>query len=70
VTSFVYEEWSAAGSHQAMISEKQIAFFQITRKVFDPYEESSELLFARKFSDDSLALPFRIDQMVARKGDC
>jgi hypothetical protein len=67
--NLVYEDWSAAGSHPAMISDKHIALFESHKKVLDLYEGPSELLFARKFSDDNLAALSRIDQMVARKSD-
>jgi Core-2/I-Branching enzyme len=68
--NLVYEDWSVAGSHPALISDKHIAFFESNKEVFDLYEGPSELLFARKFSDDALELLSRIDQMVARKDDC
>jgi len=65
--NLTYEDWSARGSHPEMISERHIAFFESQEKVFDVAEGSAELLFARKFSDDNLALLSRIDQMVVRK---
>ena len=67
--NLVYEDWSAAGSHPAMIGEKHITFFEAHEKVFDLYEGPSELLFARKFSDDNLSLLSRLDRLAVRKGN-
>lgn len=65
--NLVYEDWSEGGLHPQMISERHLAFFEANEKVFDLYEGPSELLFARKFSDDSVALLDRLDQMAAQK---
>jgi hypothetical protein len=67
--NLVYEDWSARGAHPAIITAKHLDHFEKKEKVFDLYEGPSELLFARKFSDDSLALFSRIDRMAKQKGD-
>jgi core-2/I-Branching enzyme len=66
-----YEDWSVPGGHPAMINGKHVAFFEAQEKVCvnDVYGPG-ELLFARKFSDDSLDLLQRIDDMIERKEKC
>ncbi len=66
--SLMYDDWSAGSLHPAMISSKHLTLFEAHEKVslndaFGP----GELLFARKFSDDSLELLQRIDEMINRK---
>lgn len=66
--NLVYTDWSAGGSHPALIDEKHISFFAAHKKVsvnsvFGP----GEALFARKFSDDRLDLLDKIDAMILRK---
>jgi hypothetical protein len=60
--NLVYEDWSARGSHPAMIDEQHIASFAAQEKVAlqDAYG-SGEVLFARKFSDDNLDMVRRIE---------
>jgi len=62
-----YTDWSANGAHPAMINDQQVAFFEAQQKIHlrDIYG-SGEVLFARKFSDDSLDLLQRIDSMIKR----
>ncbi len=67
--NLVYEDWSARGSRPEMITEKHIEFFELQEKIFNQFEGPSELLFARKFSDDSLGLLSKIDKMAAQKCD-
>jgi hypothetical protein len=63
--NLVYEDWSARGSHPAMINEKHIAFLATQEKVnlSDAYG-SGELLFARKFSDDNLDMVRKIEETM------
>lgn len=67
--NLIYEDWSARGAHPAMINEKHLAAFEGQEKVClsDVYG-SGELLFARKFSDESMALLKRMDEMISSKG--
>lgn len=67
--NLVYEDWSQGGSRPEIIGERHLSFFESRINIVDPQEGSSELLFARKFSDEDFALLPRVDQMVARKGD-
>jgi hypothetical protein len=66
--NLLYEDWSTGGASPAVISDRHVALFESQQKVClsDAYG-SGELLFARKFSDDSLNLLQRIDDMIARK---
>jgi Core-2/I-Branching enzyme len=66
--NLLYEDWSVQGGHPAMINGTHVAFFEAQEKVCvsDVYGPG-ELLFARKFSDDSLDLLQRIDDMIERK---
>lgn len=66
--NLVYEDWSVGASHPAQINERHIVYFESREKVEDLSEGPSELLFARKFSDDRLDLLDRIDAMIERKG--
>jgi hypothetical protein len=66
--SLTYDDWSVGSLHPAMISDEHLNFFGAQEKVslndaFGP----GELLFARKFSDDSLEFVRRIDEMIRRK---
>jgi hypothetical protein len=66
--SLVYTDWSAEDSHPATINDRHLAFFDAQEKVpLNDVYGSGEALFARKFSDDNLALPERIDEMISRK---
>jgi hypothetical protein len=66
--SLVFEEWLRGASHPVMISEKHISQFEAQEQVTqNDVHGSGELLFARKFSDDSLGLAKRIDDMIQRK---
>jgi hypothetical protein len=66
-----YEDWSLGGGHPAMIGGKHIELFEAQEKVYvDDVYGPGELLFARKFSDESLDLLQRIDEMIERKEKC
>lgn len=63
--SLVYEDWSAGGSHPAMIKAEHISRFEKAEKVErDDVFGSGEVLFARKFSDDTIDLANRIDAKI------
>jgi len=66
--SLMYDDWSAGAPHPEMISDKHVAFFEAHENVglndaFGP----GELLFARKFSDESAKLVARINKMMTLK---
>jgi hypothetical protein len=66
--SFLYEDWGAGGKHPTMINDHHVALFEAQEKVcLSDVWGSGEVLFARKFSDDNLALLERIDEMILRK---
>jgi hypothetical protein len=65
--NLVYEDWSEGGSHPKLIAEEHIAQFESRDRMFDLSEGPSELLFARKFSDDNIERVDRVDLMIARK---
>ena len=66
---FVYADWSdSAGDHPALLTERQIGFFEQQEKVWiDDEWGAGEMLFARKFSDERLDLVDRVDEMIRRK---
>jgi hypothetical protein len=66
--NILYRDWSMGGPHPAMIAEKHVTYFEAAEKVIltDAFG-TGEVLFARKFGDDNLALVERIDEMVAKK---
>lgn len=65
--NLLYEDWSTQGAHPAMVNGQHISFFEGQDKVHGNGLDDEELLFARKFSDDSLELLHRIDDMIERK---
>ena len=66
--SLVFEEWSRGASRPPMIGEKHVSQFEAQEHVtVNDVHGPGELLFARKFSDDSLGLTRRIDEMIDRK---
>lgn len=66
--NLLYEDWSTQAAHPAMINDQHIAFFEAHEKVsVSDLFGDGEFLFARKFSDDSLALLDRIDDMIKGK---
>jgi len=66
--NLLYEDWSIPGGHPAMIASRHLTFFESLDevRVSDLYSPG-ELLFARKFSDDTLDLVQRLDDMINRK---
>jgi hypothetical protein len=70
--NLVYTDWSRSiGDHPAMLNEEHVKFFEAQEKVWVEDEwGAGEMLFARKFSDDSLDLLQRIDDMIDRKEKC
>lgn len=65
-----YEEWLPVGpqTHPEMISAKHVKWFESQNEVsVQDLHGPGELLFARKFSDDSLSLVDRIAAMIMRK---
>lgn len=66
--NLVYVNWPGGGNHPAMITDKDVTFFEAQQNVWIEDEwGSGEALFARKFSDDRLDLLDRIDEMIRRK---
>jgi hypothetical protein len=66
--NLVFEDWSAGGGHPAMINETHLRFFDSQDKVcVHDLHGPGELLFARKFSDETLGLTKKIDEMINRK---
>ncbi len=66
--NLLYEDWSAQGAHPEMISEKHCGFFESHAQVsIDDGFGEGELLFARKFSDQTLAQLDRMDAMIEQK---
>ncbi len=66
--NLVYEDWSMAVGHPAMLSEEHLAFFEARDKVFvEDLHGSGEVLFARKLSDESLGTVERLKVMIDRK---
>ena len=66
--NLLYRDWSAGGPHPAMISERHVEQFEKSDKIiFTDAFGSGEVLFARKFDDDSLHLVDRLDAMISKK---
>lgn len=66
--NLVYEDWSTRGAHPALINEQHVVLFEAQDRVcLDDVYGAGEVLFARKFSDDSLDLLKRMDDMIQRK---
>lgn len=66
--SLVYADWSAEGSHPEMMNQQHIELFVSQEKIlFNDAYGSGEALFARKFSDDDIALLERIDEIILSK---
>lgn len=65
VRNLTYADWSAGGSSPAVIEDRHIAFLNSTPSFLhdDVYGEG-EMLFARKFPDDSEALLARLTSSV------
>ena len=69
VRNLTYADWSAGGPSPAYITEKHLDFFQVTSSFpsSDVYGVG-EMLFARKFSDDSEELVSRLDNLINERG--
>jgi hypothetical protein len=68
VRSLTYTDWSARGPSPAYITEKHLAFFQTTSSYPpDDLFGGGEMLFARKFSDESGDLVARLDDQIREK---
>jgi hypothetical protein len=66
--NLVFEDWFRCNGHPAMINEKHLLLFHSEDKVSVPdLHGTGEYLFARKFSDESLSLTEKIDEMIKRK---
>jgi glycosyltransferase involved in cell wall biosynthesis len=66
--SLAYRDWPEPGHHPAMLDDTHVSFFEEQEKIcvedqFGP----GEVLFARKFSDESTDLLERIDAMIMRQ---
>jgi hypothetical protein len=68
--NLTYTDWSTGGSNPATIEHRHIRFFKDQREIMarNVYGEG-ELLFARKFPDESQQLVERIDEMIRRKDE-
>jgi hypothetical protein len=68
--NLLYEDWTKQGAHPEMIGEPHIAEFEAREivEINDGFGKG-ELLFARKFSDETVSLLDRIDTMIRRKED-
>ncbi len=73
--SLLYTDWgSTNGNHPLMLNEVHVRFFEEKEKVLiEDQFGSSEVLFARKFSDSNLRVIDLVDAMIKRKegrGQC
>lgn len=65
--SLLYRDWPHGGHHPMTLGDEHIRFFEEQEKVWvEDQFGSGEVLFARKFSDDTLGLVDRIDEMIER----
>ena len=64
VRNLTYADWSAGGRSPAYISEKHLAFFESLAFHTDGVYGNGEMLFARKFTDDSRKLVAMIDDKI------
>jgi hypothetical protein len=66
--SLCYRDYPQNASHPALIMEKHVRFFESQERAFVEDEWGpGEILFARKFSDQTLHIVDRIDEMISRK---
>jgi hypothetical protein len=66
--NLVYADWSARGSHPAYITERHLAVFQSTSLfASDAVFGSGEMLFARKFSDESESLVAMLENQIRER---
>jgi len=64
----MYDDWLTVGAnpaHPAYIGEEHLRYFAKSRRImFEDVFGSGEMLFARKFSDDNLAVVRRVEEMI------
>lgn len=66
--NLLFEDWSAAGSRPEIMTENHIAFFQSQEAVIlNDVFGAGEVLFARKYSDENLALVDLVDKVIKSK---
>jgi hypothetical protein len=66
--SLLYRYWPKASAHPEMLTSEHLAFFEGQQKIrVEDQFGAGEVLFARKFSDESLDLIDRLDAMIVRK---
>lgn len=64
----MFDDWMSQGAHPELINEAHIKMFETNEKViFVDMYGSGEMLFARKFSDDNLAIIEQVHQMISKK---
>jgi hypothetical protein len=65
--SLLYREYPPYSPHPALLTDKHVQFFDSQERVWVEDEwGSGEVLFARKFSDQTLNVIDRIDEMIRR----
>ncbi len=70
VRSLTYADWSSGGPNPAIISEKHLAFFKSTTSfAADSLFCRGEMLFARKFSEESEDLVQKLEDQIREKGN-
>ena len=57
--SLTYCDWSAGGAHPAMITEKHLELFRSHN-----FQETTDYLFARKFSDKTTTVVDALDKLI------
>jgi hypothetical protein len=66
--NLIYEDWSQKGGHPVPIRREHIDLISSCDKmIVNDIWGSEEMLFARKFSDDTLDLTLLVDNMVRQK---
>jgi hypothetical protein len=68
IPSLTYTDWSAGGPHPAIIYSDHLSLFRSTDKVIvSNHYGTTEVLFARKFSDENIELLSEFDNMILSK---
>jgi hypothetical protein len=66
--SLMYRDYPARLNHPAILDENHVRFFDMQERIWVEDEWGpGEMLFARKFSDETLHVVDRIDEMIKRK---
>lgn len=66
--NLLFRDWSGGGSHPSLINDGHLAGFEAAKEiVLSDAFGSGEVLFARKFSDQTLPLIDRIEAMIVKK---